>query len=291
MLCLVIASDGTAPNLTAASQNLYELIREQALVAYPDEAIRLAISRAVAIETPRGWKISKEKISHRIDVVVALALAAYAAVQSPEQSTLWSPAVFLAGDAPAPWPQRAAMIYAVLIPGTGAFRGQAAVAYFAKLDYTGRQPLLLADVNLAPLTPQLLAGVVSHCNELAQESQAAFGVVICTTAALAGEFPRAVGYHVDHLVAAFDEGMLELRASYHVAAGKLKICAEPFARHHPAHFIDPTYTDDAELPLKVAALLGVILAFDEERSQPPPLMPPGRSSSANLSNANLSNRL
>jgi phage terminase large subunit-like protein len=83
MLCLVIASDGTAPNLTAASQNLYELIREQALVAYPDEAIRLAISRAVAIETPRGWKISKEKISHRIDVVVALALAAYAGRCSP----------------------------------------------------------------------------------------------------------------------------------------------------------------------------------------------------------------
>jgi hypothetical protein len=27
---------------------------------------------AVAVETPRGWKISKEKQSHKIDVVVAL---------------------------------------------------------------------------------------------------------------------------------------------------------------------------------------------------------------------------
>jgi hypothetical protein len=38
----------SAPNLTAASQNLFELIMNQQLVAYPDEAMRLAISRAVA---------------------------------------------------------------------------------------------------------------------------------------------------------------------------------------------------------------------------------------------------
>jgi hypothetical protein len=34
----------------------------------------------VAKETPRGWKISKEKQSHKIDAVVALAMACYAAV-------------------------------------------------------------------------------------------------------------------------------------------------------------------------------------------------------------------
>jgi phage terminase large subunit-like protein len=69
-------------NLTAASQNLYELIEGQNLVAYRDAAIRLAISRAIAVETPRGWRIAKEKASHRIDVVVALGMAAYAAVQA-----------------------------------------------------------------------------------------------------------------------------------------------------------------------------------------------------------------
>jgi hypothetical protein len=31
--------------------------------------------------SPRGWRIDKEKQSHKIDVVVALAMAAYAAVQ------------------------------------------------------------------------------------------------------------------------------------------------------------------------------------------------------------------
>ena len=40
----------SSPNLTAASQNLFDLIQSQALVLYPDDAMRLAVSRAVAIE-------------------------------------------------------------------------------------------------------------------------------------------------------------------------------------------------------------------------------------------------
>jgi phage terminase large subunit-like protein len=70
----------TPGTLTEIGTNLFELITARGLVAYPDAALRLAISRAVAVETPRGWKISKEKQSHKIDVVVALAMAAHAAV-------------------------------------------------------------------------------------------------------------------------------------------------------------------------------------------------------------------
>jgi hypothetical protein len=72
----------SSPNLTAASQNLFDLIESQGLVLYPDEAMRLSISRAIAIETPRGWRIGKDKGSHKIDVVVALAQACYAAVRA-----------------------------------------------------------------------------------------------------------------------------------------------------------------------------------------------------------------
>ena len=72
------------PNLTSASQNLYELIKAGNLIAYPDPDLRLAIQRAVAVENPRGWRIAKEKSSHKIDVVVALAQAALAAVQKGE---------------------------------------------------------------------------------------------------------------------------------------------------------------------------------------------------------------
>jgi len=46
-----------------------------------DTDINLAISRAVALEIPnRGWKITKEKASHKIDVIVALGIACYAAI-------------------------------------------------------------------------------------------------------------------------------------------------------------------------------------------------------------------
>ena len=76
----------TPANLTAASQNLFGIIKGRNLVVYPDADIRLAISRTIAIETPRGWRISKEKQAHIIDVVIALAMAAYAAVEAQGKS-------------------------------------------------------------------------------------------------------------------------------------------------------------------------------------------------------------
>ena len=69
-------------NLTAASQNLFDLIQGRNLLVYPDSGMRLAVSRAVAIEIPRGWKITKEKASHRVDLVIALAMACHACVRS-----------------------------------------------------------------------------------------------------------------------------------------------------------------------------------------------------------------
>src|SRR5262249_6736661 len=71
----------TVGNLTEIGTNLYDLIKGCSFVVYPDADLRLAISRAIAVETGRGWRISKEKQSHKIDVVVALAMAAHAAIQ------------------------------------------------------------------------------------------------------------------------------------------------------------------------------------------------------------------
>ena len=70
------------PNLTQASQYLYELLQGRTLALYPSADIRLAITRCIAIETSRGWRISKEKQSHRVDVVIALAMSALASVRS-----------------------------------------------------------------------------------------------------------------------------------------------------------------------------------------------------------------
>ena len=46
------------------------------------DAMRLAVSRCVAIESSRGWRIAKEKQSHKIDVVIGWAMACWAAVSN-----------------------------------------------------------------------------------------------------------------------------------------------------------------------------------------------------------------
>jgi phage terminase large subunit-like protein len=74
----------TVSNLTEASQHLYELIKARNLHVYPDDAMRLAVSRAVALEGSRGWRIDKLKQSHKIDVVVALAIAALCALRNQD---------------------------------------------------------------------------------------------------------------------------------------------------------------------------------------------------------------
>jgi hypothetical protein len=71
----------TPPRQTEFTNNLEELIRSNSLVVYPDAAMRLAMSRAVVVENPRGKRIAKEKASHKIDVVVALAMSALGAVR------------------------------------------------------------------------------------------------------------------------------------------------------------------------------------------------------------------
>ncbi len=78
----------TVDRLTASSQNLFELIRGRNLVLYPDSNIRLAFSRAIAVESARGWRISKEKQAHGIDIVVALAMSALAAVRAQKGGDL-----------------------------------------------------------------------------------------------------------------------------------------------------------------------------------------------------------
>ncbi len=74
--------DQTTPNLTEASSALYDVIKGRNLIVYPDPDLRLAISRAVALESARGWRIAKDKASSKIDVVVALAQAALGAVRA-----------------------------------------------------------------------------------------------------------------------------------------------------------------------------------------------------------------
>ena len=58
--------------------------------------MRLAVSRAIIVESSRGWKLDKLKQQHQIDVVVALSMAALAAVRGQEQPgyDLFAPGLF-----------------------------------------------------------------------------------------------------------------------------------------------------------------------------------------------------
>ena len=66
-------------------ENLFSLIKGRNLLVYPDREIRAAISRAIAIEGNRGWKIAKDRQSHRIDIVIALGMAALACVKAQNE--------------------------------------------------------------------------------------------------------------------------------------------------------------------------------------------------------------
>ena len=72
----------TLPNLTAMAENLFTLIKNRNLTVYADEQTGTAVSRTIAVEGSRGWKLDKAKQSHRIDICVALAMAALAATKA-----------------------------------------------------------------------------------------------------------------------------------------------------------------------------------------------------------------
>jgi phage terminase large subunit-like protein len=75
----------TLPNLTAATSNLFDLIQARRLALYADANMRLAASRAILHESVRGFRIDKLKQAHKIDVIVALAMACHAAVQGQNE--------------------------------------------------------------------------------------------------------------------------------------------------------------------------------------------------------------
>ncbi|MGE5443328.1 MAG: terminase TerL endonuclease subunit [Ignavibacteriales bacterium] len=73
----------TIPNLTAMSQNLYDLIEFGKLKLYADRELRREATMAVGKETGRGLRIVKEKSTHKIDQIVAMAMACYSATRNP----------------------------------------------------------------------------------------------------------------------------------------------------------------------------------------------------------------
>lgn len=69
-------------NLTRAGQALFDLLNGRNLVLYPAVDLRQQALSTVSVETPRGFRIAKEKASKKIDAIVALSMAAVAALDA-----------------------------------------------------------------------------------------------------------------------------------------------------------------------------------------------------------------
>ena len=65
----------TSDRLTAMGQKVWDLVVGRNLVVYPDADLREHALNAVSIETPRGWKLAKDKATRKIDLLIALAMA------------------------------------------------------------------------------------------------------------------------------------------------------------------------------------------------------------------------
>jgi len=72
----------TVSNTTLMGQTMFDLLRNQNLSVYKSSELREQALNAVAIETPRGFRIAKEKASRKIDSLVAMAIACVGAIQA-----------------------------------------------------------------------------------------------------------------------------------------------------------------------------------------------------------------
>jgi len=74
----------STPNLEAMAQSLFDAVKYKSIVLYKDRTLREEASQAVAVQTRNEkFYISKEKSGHKIDQIVALAMAVHAAVTAP----------------------------------------------------------------------------------------------------------------------------------------------------------------------------------------------------------------
>ena len=251
----------TTANLTAASTGLYELVKARNLTVYPDDQIRLAISRAIALESSRGWKIAKEKAGHKIDVVVALAQAAYGAVQaSMGPPALIAPDLLLEDGKPARMPEICDVAAAVL---TVDDRGAFAAAFFAY----GRNfspPLVLVDFDVGGVSTETVSEVVSRLEGMRERIRVRFGLMLFTTENLfphlRGQFDAAMPIPAELLA---DPAALSLAAASHVGRGAVRIAVPAYqkAQRHSLGSVLALRPGATAHPLQTAIVAGIVVAL------------------------------
>jgi hypothetical protein len=160
-----------------------------------------------------------------------------------------------------PIPRVCDAVYAVVMAGPQGV----AVVYFAR-SAIERGLLVIVDAEQIPLGPHLFATIVTRMKALAAEGRSGLQMLF-TTLVLSDEARRR-GYHaeaVDHLIK--DPDALALSAATHVVGGRVKLTAE--VRAKVPGILDAAGLNDA--PLRLAVLLGIVLALDDGRTLPLPV--------------------
>jgi hypothetical protein len=62
-------------------QNLYELVKVENPVLYPDELMQTCAIYSVAYQSSKDWRLAKEKTTFKIDVIMTLAMVALIAIE------------------------------------------------------------------------------------------------------------------------------------------------------------------------------------------------------------------
>jgi len=256
----------TSGNLTEASTGLYELVKARNIAVYADDTVRLAVQRSVAIETPRGWRIAKEKTSHRIDVVVALAMAALGAVQASTGPAPLGHAVdLLVDERPVAMPKWCTSIVTALVADV---TGRAGVMFFAhhmdpNLPAEARATLVdFWDTNLADIHQR----VVDRTVKLSRVCGAAQGGYVYVMPELLSGF-EARGFVVTPIAAEWlrrgDDLAICVRS--HIASGRVKVAEPAFdeSRNLPLGGALVFQGEAGNDPLRLAWLAGLRLCVGD----------------------------
>jgi hypothetical protein len=180
--------------------------------------------------------------------------------------TMWRQEALLIDGAAVPMPTSCDLIFATVVAGQ---RAEVAIIYWAFNRAFG-YPLVLLDLDLVPLAPELLKSIASRLVELSKCCRArARAVGLYASKSLAEEAHRQ-GYAAEIIDGLMIESeLLMLSAATHISAGRVKITANALAKaeQHPGDIIDATAAADEELDaVRAAVLIGIALALDEGRS-------------------------
>jgi len=158
-------------------------------------------------------------------------------------------------------PIRADLIFATLVVGDA---GQAGVAYFAKSIIPG-SPLTILDVDLAPLSPNLLLDMAARLTDFVTAMRAR-GMTIFAQSPVAAELERLGVRNIEPLDYVLSDPLLSVAASVHVSGHRVQLCAEVLAKDFPLGFLHGAATPTDDDPLSLAVIAGICVALDDNRT-------------------------